>query len=116
MIYKSKIPIYYGELHIIIADDFTKHGNFKECVNEYPAFSTPIDKDNWIYGIFINPKRIDDHSLIAHEALHIVGYIFASIKAKMDVDNDEPQCYLLGWVVDEVYKAIKKYKKNIIQI
>ncbi len=113
MTHKVKIPIYYGHLHVIIADDFTKHGNYKKSINEYPAFSNIVDKKNWHYGIFIKPNRIDDHSLIAHEALHIVGYIFNSIKCKMDIDNDEPQCYLLGWVVDEVYKAIDKFKKKI---
>lgn len=110
MIYKTKIPIYYGEFHMIIEDDFTKHGRLDKSVNEYKALSTSVGGSKW--AIFIHPLYIDDHSLIAHEALHIVGYIFSSIKCKMDLDNDEPQCYLLGWVVDEVYKAIAKYQKK----
>lgn len=109
MLYKAKVPIYYGELHVIISDDFTKHGRFDKSVNDYKAIATTIGESKW--GIFINPKHINEHSVIAHEALHIVGYIFESIKCKMDLDNDEPQCYLLGWVVEQTYKAIKKYNK-----
>lgn len=112
MIRKSKIPIYYGHLHVIIAGDFTKHGKFLPSVNDYKAISTCMNEDESYWGIYIHPQYIDDHGTIAHEALHIVGYIFNSIKCKMDLDNDEPQCYLLGWVVDEVYKAIDKFKKK----
>lgn len=112
-IHRVKVPLYYGELRVIIADDFTKYGNFNNSVNDYPAISTIINDKKCHWGVFINPNSIDDRGLIAHEALHIVGYVFQTIKAKMDIDNDEPQCYLLGWVVDEIYKAVEKYKKYV---
>lgn len=115
MIHKSKIPIYYGELHVVITEDFTKYGCFNKSVNDYKAIATCVNEGKSHWSIFINPKYIDEHSVIAHESLHVVGYIFASIKCKMDLDNDEPQCYLLGWVVDEVYKAISKYK-NVLKL
>lgn len=108
--HKVKIPLYYGELHVIIADDFTKHAKLDKSVNDYKAISTCVDDRYSHWAIFINPLYIDDHSLIAHEALHIVGYVFSSIKCKMDLDNDEPQCYLLAWVVNQVYGAVNKYK------
>ena|SRR3982751_3589708 len=109
---KIFVPIYYGELHIVIADDFTKWHNLDKSVNDYKALSTCINEKDSHWAIFIHPEYLDDHGLIAHEALHIVGYIFACIKCKMDLDNDEPQCYLLAWVVGEVYKAICKYRKS----
>lgn len=50
------------------------------------------------------------HSLtageIAHEAKHLVNEIFISIHAKLDVNNDEFECYLLQWVIDELYRII----------
>lgn len=46
-------------------------------------------------------------SIIAHEAKHVVNYIFTDIGYKLDNDNDEMECYFLGWVVDQLHKYLK---------
>ena len=43
---------------------------------------------------------------VAHEVKHVVNFIFAYVGYELAVDNDEVECYLLEWLVDEVYKLI----------
>lgn len=101
---KFKIPIYFGDLIVIVSDDF------KEVEKKYKLSSTHgfdsftwVDEDKSGYSLFyVAIKGDTDSSVIAHEALHIVGDIFRSRNIKMDIDNDEPQCYLLGWVVSKI--------------
>lgn len=107
-----KIPIYYGELTIIQVK------NLAEIERKYMLSS--------LHGmdacVFTNHKKNGftryvmafnyntDASIIAHEALHIVGHIFLDARIKFQHDNDEPQCYLLGWIVDECHKFLKVKK------
>lgn len=45
--------------------------------------------------------------IIAHEAKHIVNYIFTDMGYKLDNDNDEMECYFLEWVVNQLHKYLK---------
>ena len=49
-------------------------------------------------------NEIDLISTIAHEADHIVSFIFKRVGIKLDLDNDEPHAYLLGYIVEQIYK------------
>lgn len=55
--------------------------------------------------VVINPKDYT-HGIIAHECKHAVNILFKECKIKLDVDNDEIECYFLTWVVDFVYKNL----------
>lgn len=105
-----KIPIYFGKLNIILTKDFkdvNKKFN-KNIENNKVAAVTfaEVDKDNY----FIVIKDIE-WSVIAHEAVHIVNYIFLGTGVLLDRQNDESQAYLTGWVVHEVEKFLKENKK-----
>ena len=96
------IPIYGGSLILI------KDKNFKKTSKKYKL------KLSAKYGAysFENKKAkefeyvisfVDDNpSLVAHESSHICNFIFKNIGAKLNTKNDEPQCYLIGWIVDEI--------------
>ena len=112
---KVQIPIYFGYLHIVCCKDFVKackklkintDGNDVRC---WGAFCTKyVDKKGVIhYYALFKPKP--SHSIIAHETVHIVNYIFDDRHIPATgIENDEPQAYLTGWVADKIYKAIKK--------
>lgn len=46
-------------------------------------------------------------SSVAHEALHVVNYMMRDRDMVPDLNNDEWQCYLLGWVVRQCHKYLK---------
>jgi len=48
-----------------------------------------------------------DPSVLAHEAVHVVNYLFAHAGVEPDVDNDEPQAYMIGYVVECIWKTLK---------
>lgn len=109
---KIKIPIYFGNLIVILTDDLNNIGYkgvipdmsdcyaycFKENSNGFTDYYIVLDIEN------VKP------SIIAHEALHCVGEIFEDRGIKMDINNDEPQCYLLGWVVKQCHEFLNKNK------
>jgi hypothetical protein len=44
----------------------------------------------------------NNNSLIAHEIVHLVNYIFLDTGVKLDLINDEAQAYLTGWLFEEI--------------
>lgn len=107
------IPIYFGYLRIVITKDF------KDAVKRLKLDGIDLDIDD--YGAFVHRGKRNDDSplytvvvqpdiepdLVAHEAVHLVNAVFLRVNAQLDRHNDEPQAYLTGWFVREVYKAIK---------
>lgn len=120
------IPMYGRRLHILIV------GNFKE---EYPEINKKYHQDfteeDDVLGmsqgrgghqiILVNVGRhrklfkginveCEISDTIAHEATHLCNQLFKNIGAKVDVDNDEPYAYLLGWVVKQVTRNYLIFK------
>lgn len=104
---KVKVPLYFQTIKIIVAKNLSKA--IKKCKiktnqnpNDYEAFV--VQEKNTI-SVFVKPKV--RASIIAHESVHIVNYIFINTGVKLDIYNDEAQAYLTGWVVCEIIKALK---------
>lgn len=102
---KFKIPLYFQNLTIIQTDDFVEVGkqyNLDRDADEYEA--VVFDIGSTIVSIFslkVTP------SIIAHEAVHICNCIFLNTNAKLDLNNDEPYAYLMGWIVDKIHSVVK---------
>lgn len=106
---KYKIPIYFGTL-IVLQDK-----DDKRIAKEYNLVGTEImaactftsySKDGhteYIMAFFGKTSP----SIIAHEAVHTVNGIFRDRGIQLDANNDEPQAYLLGWIVDKCHKTLK---------
>ena len=130
--YKEKflnIPIYDRKLLIIFTNDekkLAKRLNFKSeeeiasmlgCVYKL-ALPTPLSKEFLLKTIVLhlNFERhmIDfvDEGTIAHEAVHVALAVFEAISTDMDSSSEEPYAYLVGWIVNEVYKFMKESKVN----
>lgn len=109
-VHKHQVPLYFQSMHIVVTENFKESmGKLKLKYNEnfniddHEAFVT--DQNDKIY-VFLRSKA--SMSIIAHEAVHIVNYVFKQAHISLDLDNDEPQAYLMGWVVDKIVKSIGK--------
>lgn len=108
----KSIPIYYGYLRIVITKDFAKAfkkfgGKWDSDVNNYDAFVYNDKTKDGInrHSVYLKPKPT--HSVVAHEVVHLVNALYVNSGMQLDRHNDEPQAYLTGWFVSEIYKALK---------
>lgn len=119
---KIKIPIYFGDFIIICQskyDDLTKIKSELEIEtlpdgfdpNKYDAFAFSEPHNNYDrYFIFIKPSTKPGQ--IAHECKHIVNYIFNDRGIKLEIGNDEPECYLLSYLVNKTHEFINVCQKD----
>ena len=103
------IPIYQSEL-VIIQDKNWKKINKKYGLNVPKRFGAFVfnkeSKDGYVQYIVCLDKN-PSNSLIAHECVHLVNSFFNDWGIKLDVENDEPQAYLMGWFVEQIDKFLK---------
>jgi hypothetical protein len=106
---RIKIPIYEQSLLVVVSD------NFKSVEKEFNL----ADTSNYNGVCFENERGIviliapdSDLSVIAHESVHAAGILFDIVGATVDVKNDEPFAYLVGWIVEQVLKVKDKYKQD----
>lgn len=109
--YCVNIPIYFGKLWVKYSEDFEKDAKLigvtlREGANEHLAITFKKDSKGPSEYVIMIGKH--DASVIAHEALHAVNFILNDVHIELSITNDEPQCYLLGWVVSQVELAKKK--------
>lgn len=101
---KIEVPIFCVDFTLRIYEDESEHD---PTLPDY-AFRDRIggvDYQNDIY-IFLN-KYLDLQPWeVAHEAKHVVNEIIIHIHAKLDPKNDEFECYLLQWVMEQIYKHL----------
>lgn len=62
------------------------------------------DKSNYIV-VFHNKFN---YSVVAHEVVHLVNLIFKDHNIELDLDNDEPQAYLTGYIFKQCEKFLNK--------
>jgi hypothetical protein len=106
-----KIPIYHGELIIHQVKGWNKlekkYGFKNEIEYGATVFKSHHSTGYTRYNIAFlkNPSP----ATIAHEALHVVSAIFEDRNMIMHTGDyyNEPQSYLLGWVVKQCYKHLK---------
>ena len=115
------IPVhpYPVDLWILIADD-TRKAVTKLCLkNKGLEIKWTDDMAAWtedkFYKGYILPVIFDsscfDINTVAHEAIHIKNRIFEHTDIQPDSKNDEPEAYLVGWIVGEIKKAHTEFKK-----
>lgn len=113
---RFKIPIYHGTLTVIITDCI-KDALDKERINYegdgshfHNCFGVACGNENNYYVIFHNDAESLVPRVIAHEAKHLVNLVFTTVGVKLDRDNDEAECYFLGWVVEQIHNVVDKYQ------
>lgn len=114
-IHSFKIPIYKGTLYIAIGNLLKIADQIESTVNrDFLDGCKAITsmRNSMEFYILMSPETIDDLEVIVHEAKHFVNYIFSDRGVALDVENDEPECYFLGWTASRIQKAIKRHKKK----
>lgn len=112
---KINIPLYFGDLNIVQGDDadieefsrrvigFDMHG--------FDAYYTTLQTKSGYTHYYLVFRQDPTPKIIAHECAHLVAGVFVDHMIKADFDNDEPFCYLLGWVVEQCHKHLKVEEK-----
>lgn len=98
------IPIFSSKLTIIYDKDLSYvEREFKTgSLSNYGA----VTLKHQDYGHYVVAFESKNNSLIAHEIVHIINYIFLDIGIELDRKNDETQAYLTGWLFEEIEKFI----------
>lgn len=118
----KEIPVnpYSVFLWVIISNDPSKA--VEEFTSQNPGLKIAWDngwaawtedyfyQDNYLTIIF--DQSSFDEGTAAHEAIHIKNLVMQHAGIKHDFKNDEPEAYLAGLIVDEIYKVWKEYKKK----
>jgi hypothetical protein len=112
---KYKIPIYGGKFSVGFYNKDSKQEvidkyNFSEL--DYYDAVTFKRKDNTEFCILFDSDRITP-GIIAHEAKHLLNYVFKYNGLELDLDNDEAECYFLAWIVNRIHEAVRKFKLEI---
>lgn len=78
--------------------------------NSYALTDDVVERSSGDYGVIVWLHKLPDITtgIMAHEADHAANQIFKAIGAKVDVSNDEPHSYLVGFITD----CIEKVKKG----
>jgi hypothetical protein len=106
-----KIPIYFGQLRVIIAEDFKEADKkyklgieSKLLTGGYESIVGKLDTELHKLFVLIHPDTT--YKIVAHECVHLVNYKFLHLGIELDRINDEPQAYLTGWFFETICKAI----------
>lgn len=121
----SPIPLYGCLLHVLIGHDLEAlslaaglptDGFNGNSLAFYNACAFRADRAEDV-GYFILLKPNASANTVAHEAVHIVNKVFNDRGIKLDSNNDEPQAYFTGWVVEKINYTLTsdeiKAKKKI---
>lgn len=107
-----KIPIYFGDLIIILDSEQWK--NVNGIYQQRLQWNRPADQsdDAFVFEDKVNGysklivcfKGRPKNSVIAHECVHLVNMLFKDRGQDLDIENDEAQAYMTGWFFDQIEK------------
>lgn len=108
-----KIPIFFGRLRMIQVKKLKALNKRYKLEGCYAAVVfRAIDKKGREEIVVAFEKNSLNNEIIAHECIHIVNLIFLDIGMKLDLDNDEAQAYLTGYLFSKCEKFLKSNKKK----
>lgn len=101
-----KIPIYQASVTIILDKDlsYVEKRYKTQPLKDYGAV-TMRDGNN--FKKYILAFEYNQSSIIAHEIVHLINYLYLDCGIELDRVNDENQAYLFGWLFDKIEKIIK---------
>lgn len=116
VIYPRKIWVATGGERKDIADHFDDEDGDPYFLSEsikdssHAITGSVSDRDTGDYGelVWLHSPADITIGIMAHEADHAANLIFKAIGANVDVTNDEPHAYLVGFITD----CIEKVKKG----
>lgn len=85
---------YPGQIHASLE-------NWDGCVSKYES-----DLNLFLCVRELDGVHYPTPGIIAHEAKHLTNHIFDIVGVDLDLYNDEPECYLLGWIVNRIHETL----------
>ena len=114
MINVIDIPIYGGKLVVILTNDANLVKKYYPDFYDDYVYAHALDhyyKGKRAYYVVLNTDykygKITN-GVVAHEAHHIVTYLFNYKGILYDPANDEPFAYMIGWVVERIHEVLDK--------
>ena len=109
------IPIYDFYIKVIVSDNYEE---LEQAINDIDD-SMSMDNGGMIvfrtgyrwYTLGVLTEAVSPGN-IAHEAAHLTNRIYRDIGGELDYTNDEPFCYLLGFITDGIHKIIHDGKDS----
>lgn len=111
------IPVYSCDVTLILSNDQDRVWKIFDWATEKNelfarALQGPYNKkeSRWVIILNLNHSKSKlTHGTISHECLHVVNFIMDYKGVVSDYNNDEPECYLLQYMVNKVYDFVKKH-------
>jgi hypothetical protein len=101
------IPIYQCKLTIILDKDLSyiekKYGT--KSLSDYGAVTMRVPNK---FSEYIIAFEYSDGDIIAHEIVHLKNYIYQDRCIELDLNNDEPEAYLTGWLFKQINNFLNK--------
>lgn len=94
-----------------LSDRFDKISEWDESCNA--LVDHVYDKIDELGGLIIRFENLNtiNTSTITHESNHVTFEIFSYCNCRLDSDNQEPFCYLAGWVA-KCCEEVLKLERN----
>ncbi len=117
----TRVPLYLGMLVVVISDEkdkcieLTNERMFLDYKEIFATAAYGTYKGSQGFFVFLNPNNTRSkvtRGVVAHEAVHAANFILEDRGVIADFVNDEPQAYLMGWIVDQIYKTFDKVKHD----
>lgn len=122
LIRKTRIPVYRSRLWIVICPSLTKaidkvedqintkiHSDKDKLSTRAYTYASIDENGAKTFILILRPASKPGE--IAHETKHLLNIIFNWHGVKLSLTNDEPECYYLERMIDQVHNTIKQYKK-----
>ena len=118
MTFTIDIEIYDCTIHILNnVPDIEYNSYMKVYFDEVPdrlpnvgCTWTIQDKKNKEHYVIDFQKKLkkdaDCMNIIVHESLHVAFAIAEKIMMPYSIENDEPFCYLCGYIVEKIFKGV----------
>jgi hypothetical protein len=111
-----KIPIYFGNFIIVFSNNTEKVSRIADCYPGEIDHIYALTLHNFLYqgkeSFCVVYNFWDTQPItigtIMHEVNHAGNRLFSSRGMTKDWDNDEAECYLKGWMADEVEIFMKQ--------
>lgn len=109
---KFDIPIFGGTVTIYYGPSLeyvSKKYKVKDLSN-YGAVTMANPKDE--FKNYIVAFEYTSGSIIAHEIVHLINYLFLDCGVELDRTNDETQAYLTGFFFEKIEAILIKLKSD----
>ncbi len=103
------IPIFPAKFTIFLNKDFDYLEEKYDCEikSSWEAVTCKVRK---FHNHYIVGFKSNNRSLVAHEIVHLVNFIYRDLGIELDRYNDENQAYLTAWFFEKIDNFMNEYK------